>query len=312
MAGVNVNRTTAGVLLPTQVAAEIWSDAQEQSFVMQRAQRTDLPGEGKSIQIITGDGTAKFVSETARKEKSDATFDVKEMRAHKIALVESFSDEFQRDKAALFRALRPRMAGSIAATFDAAALHGVGAPMGGFDTLAAAPTVSINTPGGVYASLLSAMSSVATAKGDVTGWGLSPQGEITVLGEVDGNDRPLFTINPQNDGSIGALLGRGVFRSRSVYKADNAATAGGVDAETLGLAGEWTTAYWGSVEGIKYEEYGGPIYAANGGLIHAGRQDNMFSVICEIEVGFIVRDVNRYVRLTGADAGDESSSSSGA
>src|SRR5699024_2800353 len=151
MAGVNVNRTTAGVLLPPQVASEIWSDAQEQSFVMQRAQRTDLPGEGKSIQVITGDGTAKFVAETARKEKSDATFDVKEMRAHKIALVESFSDEFRRDKAALFRALRPRMAGAIASTFDAAALHGVGAPTGGFDTLAAAPTVSIDTAGSVYA-----------------------------------------------------------------------------------------------------------------------------------------------------------------
>lgn len=301
MAGVNVNRTTTGVLLPPQVASEIWADAQEQSFVMQHASKTTLPGEGKSIQVITGDGTAKFVAETARKEKSDATFDVKEMRAHKIALVESFSDEFQRDKAALFRALRPRMAGAIASTFDAAALHGVGAPTGGFDTLATAPTVSINTPGGVYASLLAALSSVATAKGDVTGWGLSPQAEIKVLGEVDANDRPLFTINPQTDGSIGSLLGRSVYRSRSVYKADGTGT-GGVNAETLGIAGEWTTAYWGSVEGIKYEEYGGPIYDPAGALIHAGRQDNMFSVICEIEVGFIVRDVNRYARLTGADA----------
>src|SRR5574337_1682564 len=106
MAGVNVNRTTSGVLLPPQVASEIWADAQEQSFVMQHAQHTPLPGEGKSIQIITGDGTAKFVAETARKEKSDPTFDNKTMTPYKISLVESFSDEFQRDKAALFRALR--------------------------------------------------------------------------------------------------------------------------------------------------------------------------------------------------------------
>ena len=301
MAGVNTNRTTAGVLLPPQVASEIWADAQEQSFVMQHASKTTLPGEGKSIQIVTGDGTAKFVAETARKEKSDATFDTKEMRAHKIALVESFSDEFQRDKAALFRVLRPRMAGTIASTFDAAVLHGVGAPTGGFDNLSAAPTVSLNTAGDVYSSLLGALSSVAAAKGDVTGWGLSPQGEIKVLGEVDGNSRPLFTINPQTDGSIGSLLGRPVWRARSVYKADTAGATGGADAETLGVAGEWSTAFWGSVEGIKYEEYGGPIYDASGALIHAGRQDNMFSVICEIEVGFIFRDVNRYVRLTGAD-----------
>lgn len=295
MAGVNTNRSTTGVLLPPQIAAEIWAGAQEQSFVMQRAERTSLPGEGKTIQIITGDGEAKFVAETGRKPNVEPTFGSKTMRAYKIALTESFSDEFKRDKAALFNVLKPRMQGAIAKTFDLAALHGVGAPTGDFDTLTAAAGVSINTAGGVYAGLLGALSSTAAAGGDVTAWGLSPQAEIKVLGEVDGNDRPLFTVNPQKDGSIGALLGRDVYKARSVYQA--AAGAGTV--ETLGLAGDWGSAYWGSVEGIKYEEYGGPIFNSDGSLKHAGRQDNMFSVICEIEVGFIVRDVNRFVRLTG-------------
>lgn len=296
MAGINTNRTTSGVLLPPQVASDIWASAEEQSFIMQRAQRTELPGEGKTIQIITGDGEAKFVAETGRKPNTEPTFGSKTMRAYKIALTESFSDEFRRDKAALFNVLRPRLAGAIAKTFDLAGLHGVGAPVGDFDTLATAPGVSINTPGGVYAGLLGVLGSVAAAGGDVTGWGLSPQGEIKVLGETDGNDRPLFTVNPQTDGAIGSLLGRDVYRARHVYKA-----AGGAGTtETLGIAGDWASAYWGSVEGIKYEEYGGPIFNDNGTLKHAGRQDNMFSVICEIEVGFIVRDVNRFARLTGA------------
>ena len=295
MAGVNTNRTTAGVLLPPQVASEIWASAQEQSFIMQRAQKTALPGEGKTIQIITGDGEAKFVGETGRKPNVEPTFGSKTMRAYKIALTESFSDEFKRDKAALFNVLKPRMAGAIAKTFDLAGLHGVGAPTGDFDTLANAPEISIGTAGSVYTGLLGALSSVATAGGDVTAWGLSPQGEIKVLGEVDGNNRPLYTVNPQTDGSIGALLGRNVYKARSVYQP---AGAVGVD-EVLGIGGEWSTAYWGSVEGIKYEEYGGPIFNNDGTLKHAGRQDNMFSVICEIEVGFIVRDVNRYARLTG-------------
>src|SRR5690606_575827 len=118
------------------------------------------------------------------------------------ALTESFSDEFRRDKAALFNVLRPRMAGSIARAFDRAALHGIGAPTGDFDTLAGAPEVSINTAGGVYAGLLGALSSVSAAGGDVDAWGLAPQGEIKVLGEVDGNSRPLFTVNPQTDSQI--------------------------------------------------------------------------------------------------------------
>ena len=298
MAGVNTNRTTAGIYLPPQVASEIWADAQEQSVVMQRAQRTALPGEGKTIQIVTGDGEAKFVGETERKPNVEPTFGTKTMRAYKIALTESFSDEFRRDKAALFNVLRPRMAGAIAKAYDDAVLHGIGAPVGDFDTLADVPAVSINTAGSVYAGLLGALSSVSAGGGDVDGWVLAPQGEIKVLGEVDGNDRPLFTVNPQSDGSIGALLGRPVYKSRRAYRA----SASGV-AETLGFAGEWSSAYWGSVEGIKYEEYGGPIFNADGSLKHAGRQDNMFSVICEIEVGFIVRDEDRFARLTGAPAG---------
>lgn len=306
MAGVNTNRTTSGVLLPPQVASDIWAGAQEQSFVMQRAQRTELPGEGKTIQIITGDGEAKFVGETERKPNVEPTFGSKTMRAYKIALTESFSDEFRRDKASLFNVLRPRMSGAIARTFDLAALHGVGAPTGDFDTLADAPEVSINTAGTVYAGLLGALSSVSAAGGDVTAWGLAPQGEIKVLGEVDGNDRPLFTVNPQQDGAIGALLGRPVYKSRAVYQAavDGDEEGDEGEDEVLGVAGEWSTAYWGSVEGIKYEEYGGPIFNTNGTLKHAGRQDNMFSVICEIEVGFIVRDENRYVRLTGTVGAD--------
>lgn len=297
MAGVNTNRTTEGIYLPPAVSAEIWTTAQEQSTVMQRAARTDLPGEGKTIQIVTGDGAAKFVGETARKPNVEPTFGTKTMRAHKIALTESFSDEFRRDKAALFNVLRPRMAGALALAFDNAVLHGVGAPTGDFDTLADAPEVSINTAGGVYAGLLGALSSVAAAGGDVESWVLASQGEIKVLGEVDGNQRPLFTVNPQSDGSIGALLGRPVFKSKNVYSAADADSA-----ESLGLAGEWSSTFWGSVEGIKYEEYGGPIFNDDGSLKHAGRQDNMFSVICEIEVGFIARNVNRFARLTGAAA----------
>ena len=118
MAGVDITRTTAGVLLPEQVSADIWASALEQSFVMQRVPRTPLPGEGRSFQTITGDGQAKFVGETERKPLSNPTFGTKTMRAHKIALVHSFSDEFRRDKAALYAALRPRMALDIAKTFD--------------------------------------------------------------------------------------------------------------------------------------------------------------------------------------------------
>lgn len=289
MAGVDINRTTSGVLLPPQVSADIWASAQEQSFIMQRVTKTPLPGEGKSFQTITGDGQAQFVGETSRKPVSNPTFGTKTMRAHKIALVHSFSDEFRRDKGALYQALKPRMAADVARTFDLAALHGIGAPTADFDNLSTAPSGTLTSP--VYDKFVAALQSVSTAGGDVTAWGLSGQAEGAVLLEKDADGRPIFIGSVNSDGSAGSILGRPVYRSQHLF--DAAATP-----DTLGFGGDWGSAMWGSVEGIKYEEYGGPIYDGAGALVHAGRQDNMFSVICEIEVGFIVRDVNRFYRFT--------------
>lgn len=305
---VDINRSTTGVLLPAEVAQDIWSVAQADSVVMQLAQRLELPGAGKQFQLITGDGEASFVGETARKPLSNPTFSSKTMTPHKIALVHSFSDEFQRDKARLYAALRPRMARDIARAFDLAALHGIGAPTGGFDTLADSPTRSINTAGTVYDALVNALGDVAAADGDLTAWALAPQAEVKVLLEKDASDRPLFITSTTNERTFGSMLGRPVVKNRNVYTADDAATAEGtvagtVDSETLGIGGDWTQAYWGTVEGIKYEEYGGPIYDGSGNLVHAGRQDNMFSVISEVEVGFVTRDDDLFVRLIGADAG---------
>lgn len=295
MAGIDTNRTSAGVLLPPQIATEIWADAQEQSFVMQRVPKVQLPGEGKTFQTITGDGTAKFVAETGRKPVSQPTFGQKELRAHKIALVESFSDEFRRDKAALFAALRPRMAGSISKTFDQAVLHGIDAPTSGFDNLSGVAAAELASP--AYDKFVAALQSVAAANGDVDAWALSGQGEAKILLEKDTAGRPLFISSMANDGQAGQILGRPTWRNKNVY-----AAAGTDTAETLAFGGDWASAMWGSVEGIKYEEYGGPIYNADGSLVHAGRQDNMFSVICEIEIGFIARDLGRFFRFTGAAA----------
>ena len=67
-------------------------------------------------------------------------------------------------------------------------------------------------------------------------------------------------------------------------------------ADTVGLVGPWNEIMWGYVDTIKYEEYDGPIY--NGStLVHAGRQDNMSSLIVEFEVGCLIRDTNHFRRL---------------
>lgn len=294
-----VTRATTNVpgLLPLAVSQDIWADAQNQSAVMRLARQVALPGGGVAIPVITGDPTAEFVGEGERKPNGDATINRKILRPYKIAITESFSTEFRRDMAALYGALRPRLAGSLAKTFDAAVLFGTGAPTGDFDTLAGAPTASVAS-GNAYAGLIEAMGSVAAAGGELTGWALSPSGQVQLLSEVDLSGRPLFINNIQSDGGVGSLFGAPVYRTRAVD--------GAGDPPTVGFAGDWSRAVWGSVEGIQFSESDNPVFNGDGTLKHAGWQDNMFSILAEIEVGFVVQDDEYFVRLTGAEADEES------
>lgn len=294
MAGINHNRTTSGVVLPPEVSNEIWQDTQNESVIQRLVPKVTLPGSGITIQTITGDPVAEWVAETDEKPVGESTFGQKSMTPYKAAIIELFSDEFRRDKAALFNALQTRLPGALAKLFDTACLFGP-APGSNFDTLTSAPQASINTAGSVYTGLLGALSSVATVgKSDISSWALSAQGEIKVLGELDGDNRPLFTMNPQTDGAIGSLLGRSVYKNQAVYKA-----AGGAGTkETLGFAGDWASARWGTVEGIKIDITDQATVTKGSDNINLW-QRNMFAVRVEVEFGFIVRDVNRFVRLTG-------------
>lgn len=292
MAGIQVNRTGApSNLLPPEVSSEIWADAQEQSVVMQRARRVELPGNGLAIPVITGDPQAQFVAETDEKKVSRGTLSSKLMTPYKIAVIEPFSMEFARDLPALYNALRGRLGGAIARVFDAAVLSGP-APGSGFDTLASAPSVSIASD--TYQQFVTALGTVVSAGGDVSAWVLAPQGEVKLLSVTDGDNRPLFVPNPQTDGSIGAVLGRPVYKAKAVYKA-----AGGEgEDEVLGIGGDWASAVWGSVSGISFSVSTEATLTDGSTQINLW-QRNMFAVRAEIEVGFVCRDVNRFVKLTG-------------
>src|SRR5690606_13812455 len=138
-------------------------------------------------------------------------------------VVQSYSDEFRRDKTALFNALVGRLPGALARTLDLAALHGTGAPVSDFDTLENATEVSIaNTTNGsvdAYAGFLNALAAVSAAGGDGNAWALSALGEIQALANRDTTGGPIFLPNPITAGSVGSILGRGVFRSQNAAEA---------------------------------------------------------------------------------------------
>lgn len=304
MAGIDLNRTSAnvGALLPKEISQEIWSTAVEESVVMRAARGIALPGGGLTIPIITGDVTAGWVNETDEKPTSDATVGTKSMTPYKLAVIETFSDEFRRDLPSLYAELARRLPSALGRKFDSTVLHGT-APGSNFDVLSGSAAKAVDATDTV-GDLVAALSAVATAGGDVSHWLLSPQAEGLVMTAKDGAGNYALLRDVQaSTGTIGSLFGREVLKSRAVYNnpvdPDGAGTTpDGPD--TIGFAGDFAgSAIYGTVEGIKVKVTD-QATINKGGTQYNLWQRNMFAILAEVEVGFIVRDGAHFVKLTGA------------
>ena len=281
----DLQRGSAGISLPAAVSNEILGKMTEESVIQRAARQVSLPGNGAAINIVTGEPTAAWVGETALKPVSNGSAATKVLRPYKLAVIETFSNEFRRDLPALYAALESRLPAALAKKFDATAMHGT-APGSDFDTLAGATAVTMD-----YAGLVSAVSNVGAAGYDLNGMVIAPQGEAALLGLVDSTDRPLFLSNLQGEGTIGSVLGRPVFKSRAAYLDDTL--------DVLGFAGDWTQAVWGQVEDVT-------IKISDQATLTSGEtninlfQQNMFAVLAEIEVGFRVSDLAAFNKITAA------------
>lgn len=298
MAGYDMNTTTSGVLLPPEVSGEIWQDTLNGSVVQQLVPQIELPGQGVAVEIITGDPVAEFVGETNQKPVSNPSVNSKVIYPHTIAVIETFSNKFRRNKGALYNALQQRLPNALSVAFDKAVLFGEGAPTTNFDNLKNVPVANISAD--PYSGLLTALGAVVANDGDITGWALAPSAELLFLGETDTTGRPLFIESMTNDGSVTRLLGRPGYKSKAVGRAGVGSTPGPAKAATVGFGGDWSKAAWGVSDGISIDiNTKGSVTLPNGTVINLW-QRNMFAVRVEIEIGFRLRDEDSFVRLTGA------------
>jgi HK97 family phage major capsid protein len=293
----DINRTTT-ITLPSDISNEILQKTQEASAVMQMARHINLPGRGLTIPVITGDPTAAWVSETAAKPVSNSTLNTKLMQAYKIAVIETFSKEFVRDAAALYQALVQRLPYSLSAVFDGTVVGAVQAPGNNFDTFASCTAQSI-LPGqsgtGTYAGLVAADTDIATHGGIMNGIALAPQARGILLAATDSTGRPLF-VNSAAEGAIDRVLGAPTYMNKGIYKAP--VTSGTAAPAIVGIAGDWTQALYGTVNGVE-------ISVSDTATLTSGQtqinlwQQNMVAVRAEIEVGFRA-DTSVFNLLTGA------------
>jgi hypothetical protein len=138
----------------------------------------------------------------------------------------------------------------------------------------------------------------------MNGIALAPQGRSVVLGAKDGQGYPIFTPGVQS-GQLGNILGANVSVKKGVYVAGVASTGAG-DAGTpaiVGIAGDWDEAQWGVIgqlTGSISEEATLTYTDANSQTVTLALwQKNMFAVRFEIELALMIRDINKFVLLTG-------------
>ena len=296
MTAIDINRGTSNVLLPAEVSTEIWGKVLEESAFMQLARRINIPGSGVDVQTITGEPVADWVAETAAKPVSAHTFGKKSIRPFKLAVIEPFSNEFRRDKAALYAECISRLPKALSKKFDST-IMGTTAPGTGFDVLGDCQTQSILKSGSttVYDQFLAADAAIAAADAIMTGIALAPQGKSIVLGAVDSTGRPLFTPGVGSN-TVGDILGAPVQVKKGVYKAGSPAV--------VGIAGDFEDAVWGSVEGIQMAISDQATLTLADSSTLSLFQNNMFAVRFEIEVAFAVKDKSEFVLLTGNDSGE--------
>lgn len=302
----DISRHTTNVLLPDTISSEIWAKTIEQSAFMQLANRINIPGTGVKVQTITGEPTAQWVDETNAKPVSFHSFGNKTITPYKMAVIEPFSEEFRRDKNALYNECVRRLPGSLSKLFDGT-IMGSTAPGSGFDVLGTGVSTASILPGqgtSVYDQFVAIDGAISAADGILNAIALAPQGKSIVLGATDQIGHPLFTAGVQSN-TVGNILGSPVAVAKGVYVAGTAATqsAAGVPA-VVGVAGDFSGVRWGSVEGIKMavSDQATLTYTdSNSQTVTLNLwQRNMFAVRFEIEVAFAAMDKTQLVLLTGA------------
>ena len=273
MSGINTNRTN--ISLPTAVSAEIIQKVQEDSAVMRLARQITLPGRGLTIPVITSDPAAAWVDETDEKPVSNPGLGTKVMRGYKLAVIVPFSNQFRRDEGALYDAIIARLPRVLAEKFDNTVFGGTAAPGDDFDTFASCTAQSLASD--VYAGLVAADTDVAIHGGIINGYAISPQMKGVLLAAVDQDHRPLF-INSVAEGAIPMILGNPTHLTKGAFVNGSPAT--------IGVAGDWTKAMYGIVEGVEISfSSDATLTLADSSKINLF-QRNMFAVRAEIEIGF--------------------------
>lgn len=289
---VNINRRTTGVQLPKTLSADIIAAALDGSTVLSEFGTVPMPGAGVDFQTVTGEPTAAWVAETDEKPVSRHTFGTKTVTPYKMAVIEPFSNEFKRDKGALYNVLAQRLPFALSRLLDRTVLGVDAAPGSGFDTLAAAPIMTVDSTG-TLADLLAVNAYLAGRGVAPSAWIGTAGFEAQMLSTSFPDGSGVFVSDYRSAPVVGRILGSPL--RRHVSTPLKTSTTVGDDTAIVGdFRGRGSI---GIVENIT-------VRASDQATINDGGtqlnlwQRNMFALLVEFEVGCVIDDVNNFVRVT--------------
>jgi len=287
-----------GFITP-ELSGPIFDEAAKGSAAMALIQKVPLGASGQAFPVVTSKPTANWTAEAGKKHTTEAGLGLVKMKPEKLTAIAVASQEVIRSNPGGYsETLKALLADAFARAFDLAVFHNKGGDGSGtspFETTLAATTKTLTmgaTAGNnVYDDIVKAMSLnlQGTPKKQVNGFAFDTGFEIDLLTTKDTTGKPLFA-EASYDGLIptlrsGSILGRPSYLHENV----------GND-KTVGFAGDWTKAAWGTVGGITVDISTEAAVTINGELVSLF-ENNLVAIRAEAEYGFAVADKDAFVKI---------------
>lgn len=282
-----------------ELAGPIFDEAAKGSAAMSLIRKVPLGASGQAFPIVTSKPTANWTAEGAQKHTTEAGLGLVKMEPKKLTAIAVASQEVIRaNPGGYSETLAGLLADAFARAFDLAVFHNKGGDGNGtspFETTLAATTKSVTlgaaTGANTYDDLVKAMALnlQGTPKKQVTGFAFDTGFEIDLLNAKDTAGRPLFA-EAAYTGAVPALRSGSVL-GRTTYMHENV----GLD-KTVGFAGDWAKAAWGTVGGITMDISTEATVTIGGQLVSL-YENNLVAVRAEAEYGFALADKDAFVKI---------------
>jgi HK97 family phage major capsid protein len=282
-----------------ELAGPIFDEAAKGSAAMALIRKVPLGASGQAFPIVTSKPTANWTAEGTKKHTTEAGLGLVKMKPEKLTAIAVASQEVIRaNPGGYSETLKALLAEAFARAFDLAVFHNKGGDGNGtspFETTLAATTKTLtlgNVAGtNTYDDIVKAMALnlQGTPKKKVTGFAFDTGFEIDLLNTKDTTGKPLFA-EAAYTGTVPALRSGSVL-GRATYMHENVG-----DGKTVGFAGDWTKAAWGTVGGITMDISTEATVTINGELVSL-YENNLVAVRAEAEYGFTVADKDAFVKI---------------